>query len=211
MLVIDCVSLSFGDEPLFEPLSISVQPGRITLLTAASGVGKSTLLSWVSGMADPALKAKGRIELNGNELNHLAIEKRRIGIMFQEPLMFPHLTVAGNLAFGLKHPRNTSERNAIISAQLSNIGLEGMENRDPMTLSGGQKARIALMRCLIAEPEALLLDEPFSGLDDKIRKDFAELVKQEVRARNLPVLMVSHDPRDKAYADGDNIALTPLR
>ena len=161
---------------------------------APSGAGKSTLLSWICGMPDPELKASGSITLNGRTLNGLPPEARRIGIMFQDPLMFPHLTVAGNLAFGMKPGGNRKE---IIDHQLERIGLAGMADRDPLTLSGGQKARLALMRCLMAEPDALLLDEPFSGLDDDTRDMFSALVHQEISSRNLPVLMVSHDPRDR--------------
>lgn len=145
-------------------------------------------------MPDPQLNAEGSIILNGKTLNHLPPETRCIGIMFQDPLMFPHLTVAGNLAFGMKPSQDRKER---IDHELERIGLAGMGDRDPLTLSGGQKARLALMRCLMAEPDALLLDEPFSGLDDDTRDMFSALVHQEISNRNLPVLMVSHDPRDR--------------
>lgn len=193
-LIIKNAALGFGDKMLFQPLSLKINKGEVALLMAPSGAGKSTLLSWICGMPDPDLKASGSITLNGQMLNGLPPEARRIGIMFQEPLMFPHLTVAGNLAFGMKPGGNRKE---IINHQLERIGLAGMANRDPLTLSGGQKARLALMRCLMAEPDALLLDEPFSGLDDDTRDMFSALVHQEISSRNLPVLMVSHDPRDR--------------
>lgn len=193
-LIIENTALGFGDKLLFKPLSLTIAAGEVALLMAPSGAGKSTLLSWICGMPDPQLKAEGSIILNGKPLNHLPPETRRIGIMFQDPLMFPHLTVAGNLAFGMKPSRDRKE---MIDHQLERIGLAGMADRDPLTLSGGQKARLALMRCLMAEPDALLLDEPFSGLDDDTRDMFSALVHQEISSRNLPVLMVSHDPRDR--------------
>ena len=193
-LIIENAALGFGDKMLFQPLSLKINKGEVALLMAPSGAGKSTLLSWICGMPDPELKASGSITLNGRMLNGLPPEVRRIGIMFQDPLMFPHLTVAGNLAFGMKPGGNRKE---IIDHQLERIGLAGMADRDPLTLSGGQKARLALMRCLMAEPDALLLDEPFSGLDDDTRDMFSALVHQEISSRNLPVLMVSHDPRDR--------------
>lgn len=193
-LIIENAALGFGDTLLFQPLSLKIDKGEVALLMAPSGAGKSTLLSWICGMPDPDLKASGSITLNGRMLNGLPPEARRIGIMFQDPLMFPHLTVAGNLAFGMKPGGNRKE---IIDHQLERIGLAGMGDRDPLTLSGGQKARLALMRCLMAEPDALLLDEPFSGLDDDTRDMFSALVHQEISSRNLPVLMVSHDPRDR--------------
>ena len=193
-LIIKNAALGFGDKMLFQPLSLKINKGEVALLMAPSGAGKSTLLSWICGMPDPDLKASGSIRLNGRTLDGLPPEARRIGIMFQDPLMFPHLTVAGNLAFGMKPGGNRKE---IIDHQLERIGLAGMADRDPLTLSGGQKARLALMRCLMAEPDALLLDEPFSGLDDDTRDMFSALVHQEISSRNLPVLMVSHDPRDR--------------
>lgn len=210
MLVINDVTLGFGNTPLFAPISIKVAAGDIALLTAPSGMGKSTLLRWICGMTDAGLSAKGDIFLDGALVNDVAIEKRQMGMMFQEPLMFPHLTVAGNLAFGLKRSGTGAERKSIIAAQLEEMGMAGMEDRDPMTLSGGQKARVALIRCMLAQPKALLLDEPFSGLDDVTREDFADLVKRAVRARKLPVLMVSHDPRDRNYADHPPIPLYPF-
>ena len=205
-LIIKDVSLSFGSAALFKPLSLTIPQGEIALLMAPSGAGKSTLLSWICGMPDPALKTSGSIILNGKNLDGIAPENRRIGIMFQDPLMFPHLTVAGNLAFGMKantaqsNKSHQKSRREIIDDHLDRIGLSGMADRDPLTLSGGQKARLALMRCLLADPDALLLDEPFSGLDDDTRTTFSALVHEEITHRNLPVLMVSHDPRDRDHS-----------
>ena len=207
MLNVKNATLSFDDIPLISNLTIEVEAGEIILITAPSGYGKSTLLSWISGMPSPNLQAKGEIYLNGKPLHNLPIEKRSVGMIFQDPLMFPHLTVAGNLAFGLSRDQSSASRKSIIDQTLHNIGLSGLGDRDAMTLSGGQKARVALMRSLLANPHALLLDEPFSGLDGKTRDEFALLVKEEIKARNLPVLMVSHDPRDKNYADKPAISL----
>lgn len=212
MLEIKDAALSYGSGSdgsglLFTPISLTVAPGDIVLLTAPSGVGKSTLLQWVCGMADAQLISKGDVKLGGKSIIGLPIEKRQIGMMFQEPLMFPHLTVFGNLAFGLRDDIPKKDRRGIITEQLNKMGMSGFEDRDPMTLSGGQKARVALIRSLLAKPKALLLDEPFSGLDDVIRDDFAQLVKAEIKSRQLPVLMVSHDPRDRDYADHPPIPL----
>ncbi|MCE2516518.1 MAG: ATP-binding cassette domain-containing protein [Alphaproteobacteria bacterium] len=208
MLVLDNVALGFGGAPLFAPLSLTIKGGDIALLTAPSGAGKSTLLRWICGMPTNGLTGDGHVSLNGRPLNSVAVEKRRIGMMFQEPLMFPHLTVADNLGFGLTRGGSAAQRRDIIARQLERVGMAGFEERDPMTLSGGQKARVALIRSLLAEPEALLLDEPFSGLDDVIRDDFAQLVREEIKARKLPVVMVSHDPRDRDYADHPAIPLS---
>lgn len=210
MLSIKSVTLGFSSSPLIEQFSIDIDAGEIALITAPSGYGKSTLLSWISGMPSPNLEASGEINLNGRAIQDLPIEKRRVGMIFQDPLMFPHLTVAGNLAFGLTSDIPNKQRKEIISETLASIGMAGFEHRDAMTLSGGQKARLALMRSLLAKPEALLLDEPFSGLDGQTRDDFAALVKNKIKSSKLPVLMVSHDPRDHDYADKPAIALDTL-
>ena len=207
MLSITLATLGFGEEPLIKDFSLDINPGEIVLITAPSGYGKSTLLRWISGMPDQNLNVDGQIFLNGNPIHSLPIEKRKIGMIFQDPLMFPHLNVSGNLSFSLEAQIPRNQRKAIISQTLKSIGMEGFEHRDALTLSGGQKARLALMRSLLAKPQALLLDEPFSGLDGQTRDEFAALVKNEIKSNSLPVLMVSHDPRDITYADRPAITL----
>jgi putative thiamine transport system ATP-binding protein len=211
LLTIKDVTLGFGETILLKNFSIDIAAGEIALITAPSGYGKSTLLSWISGMPAPDLKAQGEIYLDGKPAHNLPIEKRHIGIIFQDPLMFPHLSVADNLTFGLSSGDTSKARKAAIEDTLAAVGMAGLGGRDPLTLSGGQKARLALMRSLLANPKALLLDEPFSGLDGKTREDFATLVKNEIKARNLPVLMVSHDPRDRDYASRPAIALEGVK
>lgn len=205
MLRISNATMGFDKGPLFDPVNIVVPPGEVMLLSAPSGGGKSTLLSWICGSPPQGLKAQGSISLNDRSLDGLATEDRRIGIMFQDALLFPHLTVGANLAFGLSVGGDRHERRERITQTLASIGMPGVEDRDPATLSGGQKARVALMRTLLAEPDALLLDEPFSSLDGETRDDFIALVLTEIRQRNLPTILVSHDPRD-----ADCATLTPL-
>jgi putative thiamine transport system ATP-binding protein len=154
------------------------------------------LLRWVAGIPTEGLTAQGCIWLNGQKIDALAPERRRVGLMFQQPLLFPHLSVADNLGFGLPACVKGESRKAQIEDALAIAGLEGMGGRDPETLSGGQQARIALLRTLLAKPEALLLDEPFSSLDDSRRTQIVSLVQREAQRLNLPVLLVSHDPRD---------------
>lgn len=205
MLSILNASMGFGQGRLFDPVSVDVPPGEVMLLAAPSGGGKSTLLAWICGSPPPGLKASGSISLNGRCLDGLETEDRGIGIMFQDSLLFPHLTVGGNLAFGLAPGGSRQQRQQRVAEALAAIGMAGLADRDPATLSGGQKARVALMRTLLSEPDALLLDEPFSSLDGETRDEFISLVLAEIRHRNLPTILVSHDPRD-----ADCATLTPL-
>jgi len=196
MLILKNAALAFGQAPLFSPLNLEIASGEICVLSAPSGAGKSTLLRWIAGIPTTGLEAEGHIWLGGRQIDKLPAERRRVGLMFQQPLLFPHLSVGDNLGFGLPASVRGEARKSRIEEALHIAGLGGMGTRDPETLSGGQQARIALLRTLLAEPEALLLDEPFSSLDDARRTDIARLVKSEAERRNLPVLLVSHDPRD---------------
>lgn len=197
-LVLEGVVISVGARPLFPPLSLHVPPAGVVTLMGPSGCGKSSLLSFVCGTLDPALSAAGRVYLDGMPLNGLPPERRRVGILFQDDLLFPHLSVGGNLAFGLPPGLPRAERRARIEAALAEAELPGFADRDPATLSGGQRARVALMRALLAEPRALLLDEPFGRLDAALRGRFRAFVLDHAAARGLPVLLVTHDAADAA-------------
>lgn len=199
---------SAGGARLFPPLTLSVAPGAITTVMGPSGVGKSTLIDFVGGHLSAGFEAEGRVILNGRDVTWLPAEARRIGILFQDALLFPHLSVGDNLAFGLAaHVRGRAARRAAIARALDQVGLAGFADRDPATLSGGQRARVALMRTLLAEPLALLLDEPFTRLDPERRSDLRSLVFTHVRDRGVPVLMVSHDPEDARTAGGPVVTL----
>ncbi len=196
-----------GGKPLFNPVTLSVPAGGVVTLMGPSGVGKSTLLDAVGGHLMPAFHTSGRVILNGRDVTHLPPEARRIGVLFQDALLFPHLSVGGNLAFGLTPQRKGKARRQAVEDALAQAGLEGFADRDPATLSGGQRARAALMRTLLAEPEALLLDEPFSKLDTELRSEIRGFVFDHLRARGIPALMVTHDPGDADAAGGPVIAL----
>ena len=146
--------------------------------------------------------------LNGLDVTHVRAENRRIGILFQDELLFPHLSVGDNLAFGLaaRHHGRAARRRAV-DAALEQAGLAGFHDRDPATLSGGQRARVALMRALLAEPRALLLDEPFAKLDAELRTEIRSFVFSHIRARGVPVLLVSHDASDADAAAGPVVAM----
>ncbi len=198
-LVLDGLAVSIGGHEIVR-LDATVPPGRVTTVMGPSGSGKSTLLAAAVGTLDPAFRLRGRVLLDGRDVTSEPPERRRIGILFQDPLLFPHMSVGDNLAFGLAAVRG--ERPRAVAGALTEVGLEGYEDRDPATLSGGQRARVALMRTLLAEPRALLLDEPFAGLDHGLRARIRDFVFSRARARRLPVLLVTHDPEDAEAAGG---------
>ena len=206
-LVLAGVSIQLYDRPLFASLEITVHPGEVVTVMGPSGCGKSTLLNYICGTLAPAFQASGSVRLSGRELVGLPLEQRRVGILFQDALLFPHLTVAENLAFGVASGHSRRARRFLVETALLDAGLEGLGGRDPATLSSGQGARVALMRTLLAEPEALLLDEPFSKLDAELRARMRTFVFEHARQRSLPTLLVTHDPADAVDAGGPVIAL----
>ena len=178
---------------LVQNLSFNVEPGQVLALMGPSGCGKSSLLSWLTGTIDSRLCASGEVWLGSTELTCLPTEKRRLGLMLQQDYLFPHMSVGDNLRFGLRGG-SRKERDQRISRTLAEASLAGMENRDPATLSGGQRARVSLIRTLLSDPCALLLDEPFSGLDATLREQIRQFTWQS--ARELPVVLVTHDEAD---------------
>lgn len=206
-LELEQAGLCINGHALFEPLSFRVEPGSVTAVVGASGSGKSSLLSWLCGILPPDITATGVVRMGDEDISALAPQSRRLGLLFQDPLLFPHLDVAGNVLFGLRARVPRRERQQRAADALASVGLDGFGARDPATLSGGQQARVALLRVLLAEPRALLLDEPFSSLDDENRERVRELVFAEARSRELPTLLVTHDPNDVAAAGGPVIEL----
>ena len=203
-LVLENVCIGLKGRTLLD-LSLDVPPGRVATVMGPSGSGKSTLLAYVGGFLEPAFDAEGTVQLNGTDITRLAAHRRHVGILFQDDLLFPHLSVAGNLAFALpERVRGRSVRRQRVEDALIEIGLDDHGDRDPATLSGGQRARVALMRVLLSEPQALLLDEPFSKLDATLRAQIRDLVFDKARERDLPVLLVTHDPAD-ADAAGNHV------
>ena len=201
-LILEGITLWLGCKRLLGPLDLAIGPGEIATLMGPSGSGKSSLLAYLCGTLDPAFRAAGRIRLAGEEIGGLPPERRHVGILFQDDLLFPHLSVAGNLGFGLPPRLSRRERRDRIAAALAEAGLDGFQAHDPTTLSGGQRARVALLRMLLSEPRALLLDEPFGRLDSRLRNRFRRLVFERARAHGLPVLMVTHDEEDARAASG---------
>lgn len=198
-LTLENITVTLHGKPLIAPFSLSVAPGEMITIMGPSGAGKSTLLAAIAGDLEPPFAASGRILLGGQDLTDLPPEKRGIGRLFQDDLLFPHLTVGENLLFGIS--RRGVDRLALMRQGLGEIGLEGFEDRPPHALSGGQRARVALMRALLAEPAAMLLDEPFNKLDASLRKGMRDFVFSHLAERGIPCLMVTHD-RDDAPRGG---------
>ncbi len=188
--------------PLFPPLTLTVHAGEVATVMGPSGVGKSTLLDAVGGHLAHGFSMAGRVLLDGADVAALPAEARRIGLVFQDAVLFPHLSVGDNLAFGLPPGGGRAARRAAVEEALERAGLGGLQDRDPATLSGGQRARAALMRSLLAEPRALLLDEPFSKLDAGLRSEMRAFTFDHIGARDIPALMVTHDPADAEAAAG---------
>lgn len=196
MLEIKDVEIILDNNPLFPPLSFSIQPGEVVTVMGPSGCGKSTLLSAICGNLSESFRLQGDVILNGKSIIDIPMENRRIGLLFQDDLLFPHLDIAGNLAFALPKKTTIAQKRDKIANALHRAGLQGFERRDPATLSGGQRARVSLLRSLLAEPIALLLDEPFSKLDQQLKGQIRSFVFEQVAALNIPTLLVTHDRRD---------------
>jgi putative thiamine transport system ATP-binding protein len=206
-LILDEVTIALGERVLVA-VTHSVAPGEVLTVMGPSGSGKSTLLAYIGGFLDPVFTARGRVLSDGTDLTALPAEDRHAGILFQDPLLFPHMSVAGNLLFAIPPDVKGRARRAELAAQaLQGVEMEGMGERDPDTLSGGQKARVALARVLLSSPRMLLLDEPFSKLDADLRQQMRELVFGKARASGLPVLLVTHDEADAAAAAGPVIRI----
>lgn len=202
------VVISKSGKPMVS-LSRNIASGEVLTIMGPSGVGKSTLLAFVTGTLAPEFMVSGTVLLDGTDITDAPPYQRRVGILFQDDLLFPHMSVGQNLLFGLRGGGKAAQRKGMVDDALEEVGLEGYADRDPATLSGGQKARVALMRMLLSEPCALLLDEPFSRLDAALRAQVRDLVFSRAKARALPVLMVTHDAEDAAAAGGETVILTP--
>lgn len=203
------VTIKLGVTTLVNALDLTIAPGSVATVMGPSGSGKSSLLAFVAGFLDNRVfAAEGAVLVDGDNVSRTPPERRRIGLLFQDDLLFPHLSVGGNLMFGLPASiRDRAERRRLVEAALADAGLGGFADRDPATLSGGQRARVALMRVLLSQPRALLLDEPFSKLDAELRGSFRTMVFDQARGRGLPVLLVTHDPQDAEAANGRVVLL----
>lgn len=200
-LELDNLAITLGGRAIAHQTT-RIAAGEVLTIMGPSGSGKSTVLAAIIGTLRAPFTLSGRIRLAGRDVTDLPTRDRRIGLLFQDDVLFPHLSVGGNIAFALPPVWRGQARRARIAEALAEAGLEGFADRDPATLSGGQRARVALLRTLLAEPKALLLDEPFSRLDADLRKQIRSHVFDRARAQGLPVILVTHDPEDARAAQG---------
>lgn len=196
MLIVRNVSLYQGTAALLEKVNFAVDKGDIVTLMGPSGSGKSSLFSWMIGALSPQFQACGELWLNERRIDTLPTAQRQIGILFQDALLFDHFSVGQNLLLALPASLKGAARRDEVEHALERADLAGFYHRDPASLSGGQRSRIALLRALLAQPQALLLDEPFSRLDASLRDTFRQWVFTEVRKLGIPVVQVTHDEQD---------------
>ena len=196
----------FREDKLLLQLDEQIEGGDILTIMGPSGSGKSSLLNWMTGTLPSGLSATGEVWLHGQNISHLPAHLRHIGVLYQDALLFSHLSVAGNIAFAMPKG-NKKQRFEQITDALEQVGLAGMENRHPDSLSGGQQARVALLRTLLSQPKAILLDEPFSKLDSQLRAETQQLVFSQIRQHKLPTIMVTHDHSDAEAANGKIVRL----
>ncbi len=196
-LAIALRALATPDATLLRDLQLQVPPGVVHTVMGASGSGKSSLLSAICGTLPEGLVFDGTVHLDGQRIDTQPTQARHVGILFQDDLLFAHMTVRENLLFAVPAGAR-AQREAQVAQGLADVEMDGFAHANPATLSGGQRARVALVRALLAQPHALLLDEPFSKLDAALRARMRALVFGLVRQRQIPALLVTHDPVDVA-------------
>lgn len=195
---------SYGDQPAIAGVSFTLQRGEFMALLGPSGCGKTTTLRLIAGLERPDA---GRVHIQGRLVAgpgaYVPPDQRRVGLVFQDYALFPHLTVARNVAYGLPRRADKASR---VAEMLALVGLAGVEARLPHQLSGGQQQRVALARALAPQPDLLLLDEPFSNLDSSLRSRVREDVRRIIKATGVAAILVTHD-QDEALSMADRVAV----
>ena len=206
-LSLNNVSFFYGKSEIIRDFSLDVEQGSFTTLLGASGCGKTTLLRLISGFLKPT---EGTVSINGQVQNEILPNKRKIGMVFQDYALFPHMTVEQNLLYGLKlkkGEKRTKEQNVeLVEKTAENLNLQKLLKRYPSELSGGQQQRVALGRTLVLEPHILLMDEPLSSLDAKLRLKVREELKEIQQRLKITTIYVTHD-QEEALSLSDRIAV----
>ncbi|ULB10120.1 ABC transporter ATP-binding protein [Cereibacter azotoformans] len=204
-LKVEHLTRAFGGSPVVEDVSLEVAAGQVACLLGPSGCGKSTTLRMIAGVEQPD---SGRIWFDGQPVSDgglfLPPEARSVGLMFQDFALFPHLTVAQNVAFGLRGGREEKDRR--VAELLERVNLAGYGRKHPHQLSGGEQQRVALARALAPRPKVMLMDEPFSGLDNRLRDGIRDTTLEILKEEGAAVLLVTHEP-DEALRMADEILL----
>ncbi len=205
-LVIENVSQTYGAVDALQDVSLTVAPGEILCLLGASGCGKTTLLRLAAGVEAPT---KGRILLDGVEVagphSFVPPEKRGVGLVFQDYALFPHMSVLENVMFGLRHLPQAQARDMAMRG-LKRVDLDHYADSYPQMLSGGEQQRVALARALAPRPSVILMDEPFSNLDQRLRESIREETINLLREEGISAVVVTHDPEEAMHI-ADRIAL----
>lgn len=203
-LTIENLKVTLQKEEILHGIHLTIEDGSFVSLLGASGCGKTTLLKTIAGLLEAQ---SGDIRIGGTSIVKLAPEKRGTVIVFQDLRLFPHMTVEENICFPMQLKKvSKTEQKQMVGRLLENVHLAGYERRKIRQLSGGQRQRVALARALAANPKILLLDEPFSGLDEQLRLEMGELVKRLHKEWNITTVLVTHDKRE-ALQMSDKIAL----
>ena len=181
------------DDILFENLDLEVEKGEIVALLGNSGCGKSTLLRIICGLEN---LDDGEIYLHDKNITQIHPSKRKIGMIFQKPVLYPHLSVEKNIQLGLPKSTTKTDGKKQIEEILATVQLEGFEKRKVDELSGGEKQRISFARAMLSKPEALMMDEPFSALDNEIRNELCDWTRKFLKEMEIPVIHVTHDENE---------------
>ncbi|WPZ12483.1 ABC transporter ATP-binding protein [Nitratireductor rhodophyticola] len=198
------LTLAYGKTVAVESLNLSIRKGELIALLGPSGCGKTTTMRAITGLLRPA---SGKITLDGADITYVPANKRHVGLVFQSYALFPHLTVFENVAFGLRLKKlPTVEINQRVEAGLAMVGLSKFHSRKPAELSGGQQQRVALARSLVMEPKVLLLDEPLSNLDARLRLEMRTELQRVQRESGVTMVFVTHD-QNEALALADRIVV----
>lgn len=203
-VIAENLTKSFGQNQVFSDIQFTIEQGEFITLLGPSGCGKSTLLRCIAGLEQPD---SGKLYINRQNITQQPAQQRGVGMVFQSYALFPNMTVAENIAFGLKMRKMpATERDKAVAEVIDMVELQGKENQYPHQLSGGQRQRVALARALVMKPQILLLDEPLSALDARIRKHLRQQIREIQRELKLTTIFVTHD-QDEAMIMSDRIFL----
>ncbi len=204
LLSLDDLTVSYGDNTVLENFNLEINQGEFVSLLGPSGCGKTTTLRAIAGFVNPG---SGRIVFMGKDYTNIPVHKKQFGFVFQNYALFPHMSVFDNVAFGLKMQKTpVAEIKKRVQEMLELVGLEGFAQRHPGELSGGQQQRVALARALVIKPDLLLLDEPLSNLDAKLRVEMRVEIRNIQQQLNLTTVYVTHD-QEECFSISDRVVV----